>query len=207
MTAFWGMLWPALLQGAAAALLALPLAIAAGWGLMRADRRWLIAGICLLPLLLSPVLVGYVAAQLFSGVLFRTPFAMLVGQILVIMPWMSLICWQYFNRQPRHALQLANSLGLSPKDIFWQMRVPAAAPGLGLALVVGMCQSLTDLGLALLLGGNIPGHSQTPALMMYQRINSPESGIGLLPLSGVMLVCGLISLMIVCSLMLPRKQS
>lgn len=73
--------------------------------------------------------------------------------------------------EPRFA-EAAATLGASPWRALWRVRLPLASRGILAGLTLGFARSLGDFGVTLMVAGNIPGHTQTASLAIYDAIQA-----------------------------------
>jgi len=52
------------------------------------------------------------------------------------------------------------------------VHLPLAAPGVIAGAMLGFARALGDFGITLMVAGNIPGHTQTAALAIYDAIQA-----------------------------------
>lgn len=96
--------------------------------------------------------------------------------------------------------------GLSSWQSFWRIEWPLAWPGILAGLALTFAHTLGEFGVVLMVGGNIPGETQTLALVIYDRVQAFDLA------SAHRLSLGLLALSFVClaSLYLlagPRRTS
>jgi molybdate transport system permease protein len=69
-------------------------------------------------------------------------------------------------------VQAARTLGAGPLRALWSVHLPLAAPGVAAGAMLGFARALGDFGVTLMVAGNIPGHTQTAALAIYDAIQA-----------------------------------
>lgn len=69
-------------------------------------------------------------------------------------------------------LEVAATLRAKPLDTFFTVVLPLAKPGMITAAVLGFAHTLGEFGLVLMIGGNIPGATQTVSLMIYDHVEA-----------------------------------
>ena len=143
-----------------ASLLGLPLAVAIGYRLARSPGRakWLVEVIVNLPLVLPPVVVGYLLLIIFSP---RGPLGSLLWAwfgIKIVFTWWGavlasvVVSFPLMVRAIRLAFQgidprlemAARSLGAGPLRSFWTVSLPLARRGLIGGCVLGFARSLGE---------------------------------------------------------------
>ena len=66
----------------------------------------------------------------------------------------------------------ARTLGATPLRAFFTVQLPLAYRGIAAALMLAFARSLGDFGVTLMVGGNIPGKTQTASLAIYDAIQA-----------------------------------
>ena len=66
----------------------------------------------------------------------------------------------------------ARTLGAGPLRALLTVHAPLAAPGLAAGAMLGFARALGDFGVTLMVAGNIPGHTQTAALAIYDALQA-----------------------------------
>jgi molybdate transport system permease protein len=191
-----------------AALISLPLAVWFGWIIAhRHRRRCILTGLLLIPVFISPVLTGlgvlWLLGRLSQSILGYnlafTTAAMVFAAVITITPWMSFVMFRHFHRQPKNDAHLAQSLGMQPSDIFFNLAFIPAIPTMLIAFLIGFCQSAIEFSASLIAGGNIPNQTQNLSLAIYADLQSPIELYGITPLVLTGLLFGSISLFFVLS--------
>lgn len=67
---------------------------------------------------------------------------------------------------------MAASLGMSRWRVKWVITLPLAARGLTAAVLLGFSRALGEFGATVLVGGSIPGRTETLALAIFQDIQN-----------------------------------
>jgi molybdate transport system permease protein len=172
---------------AATAVVAVP-GVALGWLLARRDFRGklLLDTLVHLPLVLTPVVVGYLLLLTFgrSGplgpllealgieVAFTTLGAVLAAAVVAL---------PLVVRSVRTAVELVDPgledaaavLGAGPLRRFRTVTLPLAAPGVVAGLTLGFARSLGEFGATITLAGSIAGETRTLPLAIYQGTQVP----------------------------------
>lgn len=95
--------------------------------------------------------------------------AFVAGLPLVVKPVQSA-----FENIPRMYAEAARTLGKSEWQIFWRVLLPNIRNALLGGLVLAMGRSLGEVGMTLMLGGNIEGRTVTASLAIYNAVLSGE---------------------------------
>ncbi|HEX3372676.1 MAG TPA: molybdate ABC transporter permease subunit [Edaphobacter sp.] len=162
--------------------LALPLAwwIASGRGVGRA----LVQSVVALPLVLPPTVLGFyllIALGPLSApgrLLIRIvghPLAfsfagLLVGSVIYSLPFAVQPLVSGFAAVDGAYVEAAAGLGSSPWRTFWSVVLPLARGSLLTSAVLTFTHTVGEFGVVLMLGGNIPGATQTLSIALYDRV-------------------------------------
>jgi molybdate transport system permease protein len=201
------------LQVAAAAVAAsLPLAIAVAWLLARTSfpGKALLDAVVHLPLVLPPVVIGYVLLVLLGtqgpigGWLYET-----LGLRLIFTRWgaalaAAVMSFPLMVRAIRLALEAvdrglesaARTLGASRLDVFFSITLPLMLPGILSGAVVAFAAALGDFGATITFVGNVQGETQTLSLAIYSLSQSPDGEAAAWRLVLISLVLAVLALMV-----------
>lgn len=177
-----------LLVGLAATLISFPFALATAWFLERtqARGRGVVQTMVMMPLVLPPVVLGYLLLKVFSprgavgealtalGIPVAFHFlgavvaAAVVGFPLFVMS-ISLAMKGVDLRLER----ISRSLGRSPWETFRRVTLPLAWPGILAGAAVSFARGLGEFGATIILAGRIPGETETIPLAIYAELDSP----------------------------------
>ena len=217
--------WTALrlsLQVALCATLAgLAPAGAAGYWLARGRfaGKWFVESIVNLPLVLPPVVTGYLLLILLAprgpiGAVLQTWFGVKIvfswlgaalASLVMSFPLMVRAIRLSFQAIDPRLEMAARSLGASRWSAFFTVSLPLARRGLIAGSVLGFARGLGEFGATIMVAGNIEGQTRTIPLAVYTLSNQP-GGMGqawrLVALS-VLLSCGALAL----SELLERRHS
>jgi molybdate transport system permease protein len=163
-------------------VVALPLAwwIASGRGATRA----LVQAVVALPLVLPPTVLGFyllVALGPLSALgrlLIRVvghPLAfsfagLLVGSVIYSLPFAVQPLVAGFSAVDRGYIEAAEGLGASAGRAFWSVVLPLARGSLLTSAVLTFTHTVGEFGVVLMLGGNIPGSTQTLSISLYDKV-------------------------------------
>lgn len=176
-------LWISLCAVCWAAVIGLPL------GIVLATVPFFGRGLCVLvfraAMALPTVLVGILCYILFSRRgpigsldLLYTPWAIVCGEFLLALPLVvSLSHGAIRGLDPRVA-ETAISLGAGPVRR-WQTYLSEARVGVMLALLAAFSRCVTELGIAMMVGGNIKGRTRTLSTATALETSQGELGRGL----------------------------
>ena len=194
-----------------AAILSLPFAIACAWLLERRrfPGRTLFDGLVHLPLVVPPVVVGYLLLVLFGtqGVIGRPLAEWFDFKLVFTAAGASLaIAVTTFPLMVR-AIRLsiaaidagledaARTLGARPLDRFFSITLPLMLPGVLAGTVLAFSAGLGEFGAVITFVSNIPGETQTLPLAIYTATQTPGgegAAARLASLSIGLALCGLL---------------
>jgi molybdate transport system permease protein len=176
--ALWSLLWN------------LPVATAVAWVLVRRrfPGRTLVDAFVHLPLVLPPVLVGYLLLILFGsrgpigGWLLRVFGIHLVfttaGTVLAV----AVMTFPLMVRAIRLTLdgidpgleEAARTLGARPLDRFFSITLPLMMPGILAGAMTAFAAGLGEFGAVITFVSNIPGITRTLPLALYTALQTPD---------------------------------
>ena len=169
---------------------ALPFGIAIGWLLARKDfwGKTLLDGIIYLPLVLPPVVTGYLLLISFGrrgpigafleshfGIVFSfrwTGAALACGVMgfpLIVRPIR--LALEAIDRRLEDA---AATLGADRFWVFLTVTLPLALPGVIAGAVMCFARALGEFGATLMVAGNIPGKTETIPIAIYFAVEGGE---------------------------------
>jgi molybdate transport system permease protein len=167
----------------------LPLALALAFLLSRGRfvGRGLLDTLAHLPLVLPPVVVGWLLLLLFGlhgpigawlhdwfGI--RLVFSRTGAELacaVMILPLMLRAIRLSLEAVDPGLEQAARSLGAGAWDRFLSITLPLAAPGVLVAAITGFAAALGEFGAVITFAANIPGQTQTLPLAIYSALQSP----------------------------------
>ena len=185
----WGIVALSLKVGGVAVLATLPLAFALAWVLARYrfPGRLLLDALVHLPLVLPPVVTGWLLLVAFGplgpigsrlqewlGVtlMFRWTGAALAAAIMAL-PLMVRAMRLSIEGIDRRLEGAARTLGAGRWHAFRTVSLPLALPGVLAALVLGFARSIGEFGATITFVSNIPGETQTLPLAIYSALQVP----------------------------------
>ena len=176
--------------GFVAATFSLPFAIAFALLLARVafTGRWIVDAVLRLPLVLPPVVIGYLLLIAFgrNGVIgsallsccdisfsFRWTGAALASAIMAF-PLMVRAMRLSIEAIDRRLEASAATLGANPVFVFLTITLPLSAPGLLAAYILGFAKALGEFGATITFVSNIPGETQSLPLAIYSAMQMPD---------------------------------
>ncbi|MFA9489162.1 MULTISPECIES: molybdate ABC transporter permease subunit [unclassified Mannheimia] len=203
-----------------AVVLALPLAVWVAWLLSR-KQFWgknLLNGIVHLPLVLPPVVIGYlllismakrgvIGQYLWEWFNFSFSFSWkgaVLASMVMAFPLMVRSIRLAFDSVDPKLEQAARTLGASPLKVFFTLNLPLAFSGIIAGSVLGFARSLGEFGATITFVSNIPNQTQTIPAALFTFIETPNGEMAAARLCLVAIVISLIALF--CSEWLAERQ-
>lgn len=173
--------------------LALPVAYGIAWLLARRrfPGRFILDGVVHLPLILPPVVTGYVLLLLFGrngpigGVLedvfgisltFSWLGAALAGAVMAL-PLMVRAIRLSIEAVDQKLINAAKTLGASRWRAFTTITLPLSLPGILAGTVLGFARSIGEFGATITFVSNIAGETRTLPLAIYNALQIPGTDI------------------------------
>ena len=171
--------------------------------------KTLLDGVVHLPLVLPPVVTGYVLLLLFGhngplgrllesylGIVFafRWTGAALACAVMGF-PLMVRAIRLSFEAVDRRLEDAAGTLGASPAWVFTVVTLPLIAPGIVAGMILAFARSLGEFGATITFVSNIPGETQTLPSAIYTFTQVPGGDAGALRLSLVSVAISLAALL------------
>jgi len=198
---------------------ALPFGILAAYALARwrFPGRTLLDGLIHLPLVLPPVVTGYLLLVLLGrtgplgGLLdrccgivfsFRWTGAAIAAAVMGF-PLMVRAIRLSIEAVDRRLEQAAATLGAGPLGTFFAVTLPLALPGILAGTVLGYAKAFGEFGATITFVGNIPGETETLPLAIYSFLETPGGDASALRL--VVLAIGISLLALFLSELLNRR--
>ena len=178
-------------------ILTLPTAVAVGWLLARREFRGklLLDGIFHLPLVLPPVVTGYLLLLLFGrrglfGPLLDTFGIQLAFDFKGAVLASAVVAFPLVLRAVRLGIeeidprleQIARTLGASPVRAFATVTLRLAAPAIWVGGLLAFARSLGEFGATITFVSNIAGQTRTIPSAIYTFLNQPGGDEGALRL-------------------------
>jgi molybdate transport system permease protein len=145
-----------------------------------------VEALVVLPLVLPPTVLGYYllvslgaasplgsTVQNLFGVQLTFSFTgLVIASIIFNIPFMVQPIQRAFEAIPTNLSEAAMVSGLSAWQTFIRVELPLAWPGLLSAMVLTFVHTLGEFGVVLMMGGSIPGETQTIAISIYDRVQA-----------------------------------
>ena len=193
-----------------ATLCSLPFGIFAAFALARWQfpGKTIVDGVVHLPLVMPPVVTGYLLLLSFGrrgfagafldhyfGIVFafRWTGAALACAVMGF-PLMVRAMRLSFEAIDRRLEQAAGTLGASPVVSFFLVSLPLAIPGIIVGAILAFARALGEFGATITFVSNIPGETQTISAAIYTYTQVPEGDANALRLTVVSIVIALTAL-------------
>ncbi|MDB5678446.1 MAG: molybdate transporter permease [Sphingomonas bacterium] len=193
----------------------LPLAFALAWFLARAKvpGKILIEAIVYLPLVVPPVVTGWMLLLAFApsgpfgtlsyGVLFKWTGAAIAAGVMAL-PLMVRAMRLSIEAVDRRLEGAARTLGAGRWRVFCTITLPLSLPGILAGTVLGFARSLGEFGATITFVSNVPGQTRTLPLAIYAALQRPDGDAIALRLSALSVLIALAAL--VASELLARRM-
>lgn len=194
-----------------AVIISLPFGIFMAWLLVRVrfPGKSLLDSIIHLPLVLPPVVVGYlllismgrrgfIGEWLYSWFGFSFTFSWrgaALASAVVAFPLMVRAIRLALEAVDQRMEQAARTLGASPIRVFFTITLPLSMPGIIAGIVLAFARSLGEFGATITFVSNIPGETRTIPLAMYTLIETPGAEMDAARLCVIAIILALVSLM------------
>jgi molybdate transport system permease protein len=193
-----------------AMLVSLPFGIVAGWLLAR-GKFWgksILNGLIHLPLILPPVVTGFILLLLFGR---RGPIGAFLADYLGIVlsfRWTgaALACgvmgFPLMVRSIRLSIEAvdrkledaAGTLGASPLWVFATVTLPLILPGIIAGMILSFAKAMGEFGATITFVSNIPGETQTLSAAIYTFTQVPGGDAGAFRLTIISVMISMVAL-------------
>ncbi|BCX16359.1 MAG: molybdenum ABC transporter permease subunit [Geminicoccaceae bacterium] len=169
-------------------LLLLPIGVVLGRALAYRvfAGKVLVEALVALPLVLPPTVFGYYLLVAFGaasplGQLWQTLFGrtlvfsfegLLLASVIFNLPFAVQPIQRAFETIPSDLRAAAACCGMPPWRAVLRIELPLAWPGIVTALVLSFAHTLGEFGIVLMVGGAIPGETETIAIAIYDRVQA-----------------------------------
>lgn len=175
--------------------------------------KLLVEALVTVPLVLPPTVLGFYLLVTWGahsplGRAFQAlfghalPFSfegLLLASVVANVPFVVQPIQRGFEAIPADVRDAAACCGLSPWRRFVRIEVPLAWPSILTGAVLAFAHTLGEFGVALMVGGNLPGETRTLSVALYDRIQVfDDSSAGIM--AAVLLASALVTLMVTTTL-------
>jgi len=199
----------------------LPAAVLIAWLLARGrfPGRVLLDGLVHLPLVVPPVVVGYLLLLLFGrrgpiggllddwfGIVFAFHWegAALASAVMGF-PLMVRAIRLSLDSLDRRLEEAARTLGAGPVTVFVTVTLPMIAPGIVTGTILGFARSLGEFGATITFVSNIPGETRTLPIALYGFTQVPGGDAAALRIAVISIVLAFAALL--ASELLARRAT
>jgi len=109
-------------------------------------------------------LTGHGLAFTFTG--------LVIGSVIYSLPFSVQPMTTAFASVDRELLDASAILGASRWRTFWRIILPLSFPGVLTGFVLSFAHTLGEFGVVLMIGGNIPGATQTVSILIYDQVQA-----------------------------------
>ena len=185
----WEVLWLSLRVAGLCVVISLPLAVVLGWLLARVEfkGKTLLDGLCHLPLVLPPVVTGYILLVVFGRRGFLGETLDEVFGIQLAFDWKgavlasAVVGFPLMLRAIRLAIEaveprlerVARTLGAGRVRAFLTVTLRLASPGLLAGALLSFARSLGEFGATITFVSNIQGETRTIPSAIFTYLNQP----------------------------------
>lgn len=186
------MAWSALLLTLKLSLIVSAILLVVAWpvgawiAFSRARWKFLIEAVVALPLVLPPTVLGFYVlvaigplspfgrwyASLTGHSMAFTFEGLVLGSVLYSLPFAVQPMAAGFAAVDRTLLAAAATLGASPAQVFRRVVVPLSKNAILTGVMLAFAHTLGEFGVVLMIGGNIPGQTQTVSIAIYDQVQS-----------------------------------
>jgi molybdate transport system permease protein len=195
-----------------AVVMSLPVAIGVAYVLSRGSFRGkiLLDGLVHMPLVLPPVVTGYVLLILFGrrgplGAFLEQTFGLVLSfrwtgaalaAAVMSFPLMVRAIRLALDSIDRRSEEAAATLGASPLWVFATVTLPLAVPGIIAGTVLAFAKALGEFGATITFVSNIPGETQTIPAAIYTYTQTPGGEAGAFRLSLIAMMLAFAALIV-----------
>jgi molybdate transport system permease protein len=198
-TADWQAIVLSLKVGAWSVAVSLPVAFALAYLLARVDflLKPLVTALVLLPLVLPPVVTGYLLLLAFGregpiggwlsdwfgvAVAFKWTGAVIAAAVMGL-PLMVMGMRISIDSVDRRLETAARTLGAAPWRVFFTVTLPLSLPGILGGAVLSFARGVGEFGATITFVSNIPGETRTLPIAIYTLLQTPAGDAAAMTLS------------------------
>ena len=185
----WAIVRLTLLVGGVAMLVTVPIAFALAWALARGrfPGKLLLDGVVHLPLVVPPVVTGWMLLLLFAPagpvgrvlqdwfgvtVLFRWTGAAIAAGVMAL-PLCVRAIRLSLEAVDRRLEEAARTLGAGRTRVFRTITLPLSMPGVLAGAVLGFARGIGEFGATITFVSSVPGETETLPLAIYAALQRP----------------------------------
>jgi molybdate transport system permease protein len=184
----WTAVWLSLRLASFTTLILCVVGLPLAWWLSSSRQRWkfLVEALVALPLVLPPTVLGFYVLlamgpasplgrayeKLTGGMLPFSFQGLLVASILYSIPFAVRPFTVAFAGVDRRLIEASWCLGVSRTGTFFRVVVPLSWTGILTGVILTFAHTLGEFGVVLMVGGNIPGHTRTISISIYDEVQA-----------------------------------
>ncbi|MBU1610909.1 MAG: molybdate ABC transporter permease subunit [Proteobacteria bacterium] len=190
--------------------LTLPLAYGLAFGRFRG--KGLVEATCNLPLVLPPTVLGFYLLVamgprsplgqawegLFGERLVFTFTGLVIASLIYSLPFALQPLKTSFAKLDRRLIETAWVLGKGPWETFFKVVLPNSLGGLASACVLVFAHTIGEFGVALMIGGSIPGQTKVASIAIFEHVEMLEYGSAAMISLVLLVISYLVLLLISC---------
>ncbi len=201
----------------------LPFGILFAWVLSRKSfpGKTLLDGLLHLPLVLPPVVTGYLLLVGFGrkgvigswlyenlGITFAFNWkGAALASAVVAFPLMVRAIRLSIDSVDRDLEWAARTLGAKPLRVFFTITLPLTAPGILTGMILSFARSLSEFGATITFVSNIPGETRTLPLALYTLTQVPDGEQGAMRLCVISIILAMMALILSNYLAIKAQSS
>lgn len=153
---------------------------------MKFKGKLLFENLINIPLILPPSALGFyllttLGPTSFIGKMFEAIFdkrlvfsflGLVIGASISSLPFMVNTIKAGFKLCPKNLIEASYSLGKSRSETFLKIIIPNARPAIISGIILSFVHAMGAFGIVLMMGGNIPGETQTASVALYSAMES-----------------------------------
>lgn len=173
-------------------LLLLPLGVLLAWPLAygRFRGRILLEALVTTPLVLPPTVLGFYLLvalgprsplgrlweSLSGGALVFSFGGLLAASLLVNLPFFVQPLVASLGGVDRRLREASATLGEGPGATYFRVALPLAWRGLVSGMILAFAHAMGEFGVALMVGGNLPGRTRTASIALFDQVQALDLG-------------------------------
>ncbi len=150
----------------------------------RQGKRIWIETLITLPIVLPPTVIGFYLLILFSPhnaigsawlqatgqtLAFSFP-GLVIGSVIYSLPFAVQPFQTAFRNVPQDCVEVAQTLGASRWQRFWNVELPHAKRGVLGGATLSFAHTMGEFGVVLMLGGSLPGSTRVASIALYDEV-------------------------------------
>ena len=126
-----------------------------------------------MPLVLPPTVLGfYLLVALSPHAMAFSFVGLVIGSVIFSLPFMVNPLKAGFQNVPQGLIDASDTLGKSRWETLCRVVLPNIKPALLTGIVMAFAHTVGEFGVVLMIGGNIPGETQTAAIAIFSEVEA-----------------------------------